>query len=96
MRAEDFTDVVYEVVDAGYAVLTINRPERMNSFTGRTVDELISGFKHAWVDKRVAAVVLTGSGERAFCTGGDVKLRAETGGYGETEWGSFEIERLHR
>jgi naphthoate synthase len=96
IRPEEFTDVLYRVEDAGYAVLTINRPERMNSFTGRTVDELISGFKHAWVDKRVAAVVLTGAGDRAFCTGGDVKLRAETGGYGETEWGSFEIERLHR
>jgi len=46
--------------------------------------------------KQVAAVVLTGAGERAFCAGGDVKERAETGGYGETEWGTFEIERLHR
>ena len=41
-------------------------------------------------------MVLTGAGERAFCAGGDVKERAETGGYGETEWGTFEIERLHR
>ena len=40
--------------------------------------------------------MLTGAGERAFCAGGDVKERAETGGYGETEWGTFEIERLHR
>ena len=77
-------------------MLTIDRPERMNSFRGRTVDELISAFKHAWADRRVAAVILTGAGDRAFCTGGDVKERAETGGYGETEWGTFEIERLHR
>ena len=41
-------------------------------------------------------MILTGAGERAFCAGGDVKERAETGGYGETEWGTFEIERLHR
>jgi dihydroxynaphthoic acid synthetase len=95
VRLEEFTDVRYDVRD-GVAVITIDRPERYNAFRGRTVDELISGFKHAWADKEVAAVVLTGAGEKAFCAGGDVKERAETGGYGETEWGTFEIERLHR
>jgi dihydroxynaphthoic acid synthetase len=96
MRPEEFTDVRYEVEEDNHAVITIDRPERMNSFRGRTVDELISAFKHAWADQRVAAVILTATGERAFCTGGDVKERAETGGYGETEWGTFEVERLHR
>jgi 1,4-dihydroxy-2-naphthoyl-CoA synthase len=96
MRPEEFTDIRYEVEEDNHAVVTIDRPERMNSFRGRTVDELISAFKHAWADPRVAAVILTATGDRAFCTGGDVKERAETGGYGETEWGTFEIERLHR
>ena len=91
----DFTDVTYEVTD-DVAVITINRPERYNAFRGRTVDELIFAFKTAWASREVAAVVLTGAGDRAFCAGGDVKERAETGGYGETEWGTFEIERLHR
>ncbi len=95
MRTEDFTDVRYDVQD-GVAVITIDRPERYNAFRGRTVDELIYAFKHAWAAKDVAAVVLTGAGDKAFCAGGDVKERAETGGYGETEWGTFEIERLHR
>jgi len=96
IRPEDFTDVAYAVEDDAYAVITIDRPDRMNAFRGRTVDELISAFKHAWADSRVAAVILTGAGEKAFCAGGDVKERAETGSYGETEWGTFEIERLHR
>jgi dihydroxynaphthoic acid synthetase len=96
MRPEEFTDVRYVVEEDNHAVITIDRPDRMNSFRGRTVDELISAFKHAWADRRVAAIILTATGERAFCTGGDVKVRAETGGYGETEWGTFEIERLHR
>ncbi|MGK5113697.1 MULTISPECIES: enoyl-CoA hydratase-related protein [unclassified Geodermatophilus] len=96
MRPEEFTDIRYDVEEDNHAVITIDRQERMNSFRGRTVDELISAFKHAWADSRVAAVILTAAGERAFCTGGDVKERAETGGYGETEWGTFEIERLHR
>jgi naphthoate synthase len=96
MRLEEFTDVRYTVEDGGVAVIEINRPDRMNAFRGRTVDELNFAFKTAWADHAVAAVVLTGAGERAFCAGGDVKERAETGGYGDTEWGTFEIERLHR
>lgn len=96
IRPEDYTDVTYAVEEDAFAVITINRPDRMNSFRGRTVDELISAFKHAWADKRVAAVILTGAGEKAFCAGGDVKERAETGSYGETEWGMFDIQGLHR
>jgi dihydroxynaphthoic acid synthetase len=95
MKPEEFADILY-AVDDGVAVITINRPERMNAFRGRTVDELITAFKTAWASREVAAVILTGTGEKAFCAGGDVKERAETGGYGETEWGTFEIERLHR
>jgi dihydroxynaphthoic acid synthetase len=95
VRLDELTDVRY-AVDQRCAVVTIDRPDRMNAFRGRTVDELISAFKHAWADPGVACVILTGAGERAFCAGGDVKERAETGSYGPTEWGTFEIERLHR
>ena len=42
------------------------------------------------------AIILTGAGEKAFCTGGDVKQRAETGDYGPTESGMFEIGYLHK
>jgi dihydroxynaphthoic acid synthetase len=96
VKVAEFTDVLYTVADGGVAVVTINRPERYNAFRGRTVDELIAAFKTAWASRDVACVVLTGAGEKAFCAGGDAKERAETGGYGETEWGTFEIERLHR
>ena len=96
IKPSQFTDTTFAVEEDAFAIITINRPDRMNAFRGRTVDELLSGFKHAWADQRVAAVILTGAGDRAFCAGGDVKERAETGSYGETEWGLFEIERLHR
>ena len=92
---DEFTDVTYEV-DNGLAWITINRPERYNAFRGRTVDELIRAFKAAWADSAVGVVCLTGAGERAFCTGGDQKQRAETGDYGPTEHGLFEVETLHR
>jgi naphthoate synthase len=90
-----FTDVIYEVKQ-GVAIMTINRPDRYNALRGRTVDELLSGFKTAWVDPKIGAVILTGAGEKAFCTGGDQKERAEKGDYGETETGMFEIESLHK
>ncbi len=91
----ELTDVRYEVED-GLATITIDRPERMNAFRARTVDELIHCFKSAWADREVGVVCLTGAGERAFCTGGDQKQRAETGDYGPSESGLFEVEYLHR
>ncbi len=90
-----FTDILY-ALDQGVAIVTINRPDRYNALRGRTVDELLAAFKTAWVDPRVGAVILTGVGEKAFCTGGDQKERAEKGNYGETETGMFEIESLHK
>ncbi len=92
---EELTDVRYEV-DDGLAWITIDRPDRMNAFRARTVDELIACFKRAWADPAVGVIALTGSGERAFCTGGDQKQRAETGDYGPSESGLFEVEYLHR
>jgi naphthoate synthase len=92
---EDLTDVRYEV-ENGLAWLTIDRPERMNAFRARTVDELIRCFKRAWASPDVGVVCLTGAGDRAFCTGGDQKQRAETGDYGPSESGLFEVEYLHR
>jgi naphthoate synthase len=91
----DLTDTKYEV-DRGLAWITIDRPERMNSFRARTVDELIHSFTRAWADREVGVICLTGAGDRAFSTGGDQKQRAETGDYGPSESGLFEIERLHR
>lgn len=95
MQADELTDVRYEV-DDGLAWITINRPERYNSFRGRTIDELIWAFKAAWADRTVGVVALTGEGDKAFCAGGDQKQRQESGDYGPTESGLFEVETLHR
>ena len=92
---EQLTDVRYEVED-GLATVMIDRPERMNAFRARTVDELIRCVKRAWASPEVGVVCLTGAGDRAFCTGGDQKQRAETGDYGPSESGLFEVEYLHR
>lgn len=91
----DFEDIRYEIVGTT-AVVTIDRPERYNAFRARTVEEMIAAFRSAWADPAVRAVILTGAGEKAFCTGGDVKQRAETGDYGPSESGMFEIGYLHK
>src|SRR3984957_9372986 len=91
----EFTDISYEV-DNGLAWITINRPERYNAFRARTLDELIRAFKMAWGSSEVGVICLTGAGEKAFCTGGDQKQRAETGDYGPSETGLFEVDTLHR
>ena len=95
MRCEDLTDILYEV-ERGLAWVTINRPDRLNAFRGRTVEELIWAVKSAWADPSVGVIALTGAGERAFCTGGDQKERLATGSYGVSESGLFELEELHR
>src|SRR5918994_6265105 len=92
---DELSDVRYEV-ESGLAWITIDRPDRMNAFRGRTVDELIHCLKRAWASAEVGVVCITGEGERAFCTGGDQKQRAETGDYGPSESGLFEVEYLHR
>src|ERR1700757_659474 len=92
---EEFTDVTYEV-DEGLAWITINRPERYNAFRARTVDELVMAFKRAWASDDVGVVALTGAGDKAFCAGGDQKQRMETGDYGPSQSGLFEVDALHR
>src|ERR1700751_1359580 len=93
MPMHEFADVTYEVQD-GLAWITINRPERYNSFRPRTVDELVSAFKRAWASAEVGVVALTGAGDKAFCTGGDQKQRMETGDYGPSGTGLFEVDSL--
>lgn len=95
LQVPDFTDIIYERV-ATTAVITMNRPHRYNAFRAHTVDELIVAFRAAASDRGVQSVILTGAGDKAFCTGGDVKQRAETGDYGPSETGSLEIGQLHK
>ena len=71
-----YKDLLFEVRD-GVARITINRPEKYNAFTAETCEELIDALKRAGWDKSVAVIVLTGAGDKAFCTGGNTKEYAE-------------------
>lgn len=74
----DYKDILYEVTD-GVAWITINRPEVYNAFRNRTAKELLCAFRSAWMDMKVGVLVLTGAGEKAFCTGGDQSSKSEEG-----------------
>lgn len=94
-QAAEFSDILYEVEES-YALITIDRPDSFNSFRSQTVDELIEALTLAWGDNRVRSIILTGSGQKSFCAGGDVKQKAETGDYGPSRYGMFRISELHK
>ncbi len=81
-----YTDILYEKKD-GVAWITINRPEVRNAFRTQTVAELTDAFEDARWDPSIGVVVLTGAGDKAFCSGGDQKERGQ-GGYAPGATGS--------
>jgi enoyl-CoA hydratase/carnithine racemase len=73
----DYSQIIYDVADS-VATITLNRPERMNAFTDVMMREVIDAFDRVDADDDVRAVIVTGSGDRAFCAGADL------GGGGDT------------
>jgi 2-ketocyclohexanecarboxyl-CoA hydrolase len=88
----DYEDILYEIRGAA-AWITINRPERMNAFRGRTCDELIHAFGRAGYDREIGVIVLAGAGDKAFCTGGDQSAHA--GQYDGRGTIGLPMEELH-
>ncbi|WJW75972.1 1,4-dihydroxy-2-naphthoyl-CoA synthase [Thiohalobacter sp. IOR34] len=76
----EFQDILYHHLD-GIARITINRPEVRNAFRPETIEELARAFHHAHHDPDIGAIILTGAGDKAFCAGGDQKVRGDAGGY---------------
>jgi naphthoate synthase len=82
--AQTYEDIRYELGAgdaAGIAKLTIDRPEVHNAFRPETLIELSDAFDRAREDPDVGVIVLTGAGDRAFCSGGDQRVRGDRGGY---------------
>jgi len=100
VSAGDYEDIVYEKgapgsETAGIARITINRPEVRNAFRPVTVTEMIAAIDDARDDPSVGVVVLTGAGDKAFCSGGDQRIRGEHG-YNEVVGGSATgVQRLN-
>ncbi len=87
-----YKDIKYGV-RAGVATITINRPEVHNAFRGQTCEELIDAFNRAAWNDDIGAIVLTGAGERAFCSGGDQKVH--DGSYDGRGIIGLPVEELH-
>ena len=76
--AGQYEDIMYHKAD-GIAKITINRPEVRNAFRPQTVFEMSDALADAREDESIGVVILTGQGEKAFCSGGDQKIRGEAG-----------------
>ena len=80
--SEPYTDVRYEKstgVDSGIAKITIARPEVRNAFRPRTIVEISRALEDAREDTEIGVIVLTGEGSEAFCSGGDQRVRGDSG-----------------
>jgi len=72
VEAFAFRDILYTKGD-GIARITINRPQHYNAYSTAALEDLATAFRDAGFDDAVGVIVFTGAGDRAFCTGGDVK-----------------------
>ena len=75
---KEYTDIVYETAE-GIAKITINRPEVRNAFRPTTLFELSGAFNVARDDPGIGVIILTGAGDKAFCSGGDQRIRGDDG-----------------
>lgn len=97
VSAGEYTDIRYEksVDPPGIAKITIARPEVRNAFRPLTVVEISKALEQAREDHEVGAIVLTGEGPLAFCSGGDQRVRGDTGYLAEDEAGRAGVGRFH-
>src|SRR5687768_16037138 len=94
--AASFEDIRYETSGDGIAKITINRPEVRNAFRPQTIVDISQALELAREDPDVGAIILTGEGELAFCSGGDQRERGDTGYRPEgAKVGRFHVADLH-
>lgn len=92
----EWDDIVYETTDDGIAKITINRPEVHNAFRPQTIQEISRALTLARDDESIGVIILTGAGDKAFCSGGDQNVRGDSG-YKSDEGatGRFDVTDLH-
>ncbi|MFL5902673.1 MAG: 1,4-dihydroxy-2-naphthoyl-CoA synthase [Solirubrobacteraceae bacterium] len=94
--AGEFSDIRYELSGDGIAKITIDRPEVRNAFRPETLIEISDVLEEAREDPGVGVIVLTGEGPDAFCSGGDQRVRGDTGYVAEQQTvGRFHVTDLH-
>jgi enoyl-CoA hydratase len=88
MARADYEHLLYEVRD-GAAWITVQRPDKLNALDRRTVEELVLACERAIAEPDVAAIVLTGAGEKAFVAGADVREMAALDPAGAERYSRF-------
>jgi naphthoate synthase len=95
---EPYTDIRYEKstgADSGIAKITIARPEVRNAFRPRTIVEISRALEDAREDTAIGVIVLTGEGSEAFCSGGDQRVRGDSGYLHDDAAGKAGVGRFH-
>lgn len=80
---KSYEDILLDKTDDGIAKITINRPRVRNAFRPETIKEMMEAFDICRNDSSIGAIILTGQGEKAFCSGGDQTVRGHAGYVGE-------------
>ena len=88
-----YTDIKYEKSKEGISKITINRPEVRNAFRPLTVREMRSALEDSREDTNIGVIILTGEGDKAFCSGGDQRVRGDSG-YKDNETGHSRLNVL--
>ncbi len=91
--AGEYSDILYERAEA-IARISINRPDVHNAFRPQTLAELRDAFNKARDDLEVGAIIFTGAGGKAFCSGGDQRIRGDDGYIGDDEVAQQGVGRL--
>ncbi|EZP76575.1 dihydroxynaphthoic acid synthetase [Parageobacillus genomosp. 1] len=95
VKEREYEDIIYETYN-GIAKITINRPEVHNAFRPKTVAEMIDAFSYARDDSKIGVIILTGAGGKAFCSGGDQKVRGHGGYVGDDQVPRLNVLDLQR
>jgi naphthoate synthase len=95
---DPFTDIRYDKSAApaqGIARITIARPQVRNAFRPRTIIEISQALEDAREDTEIGVIVLTGEGSEAFCSGGDQRVRGDSGYLNDDDAGKAGVGRFH-
>lgn len=94
-NAGNYKDIKYHKFE-GISKITINRPEVRNAFRPLTIKEISDAFRDAENDAEIGVIILTGEGDKAFCSGGDQKIRGNAGYKNEEGKESLDVLELQR
>ncbi|MBU6245966.1 MAG: enoyl-CoA hydratase/isomerase family protein, partial [Actinomycetales bacterium] len=95
-RSGIYEDIWFDTTDDGIAKITINRPEVHNAFRPQTLIEISDALTIAREDESIGVIILTGAGDKAFCSGGDQRVRGDSGYKTDAQaTGRFHVTDLH-